>query len=841
MPRLSSEQLRQGQKTSQRFAIPLRLLLIVPFTALLITTTALVGYLSFHNGRHDINLVAGHLRGELNQRIADHVQRFLDTPRQIGSTLVHLLQHRIVDADDPVTLETYLWQTIRRHPSVTSIYFGNTRGGLVDAGREGADGSLYVMATDDFRSGPLRKFTIDDQGRRGPQLTSIEHFDARSRSWYQAAVTTGKPIWTEVYPLITGQDLAVAAGEPVFDRTGALLGVVSVDLFLSHLGSFLSSLKVGTTGQAFIVERSGLLISSSADPQPLQMESPNQPPERLPAVKSSSPLIRAAAEALTSRFSTPGQRLDEQFEVELDGKRMLLHVSSLSGLDAPDWLIVTAIPEADFMTHITRNSVTTSLLIGISTVLAAGLGVIIAFLVSQPVLQLNRNARILAKGNLSAPATKSQVKEINQLSETFAGMVRDIHQLVGQLHTEILERQETELALREREEQLQLTLQAAELGTWDWNIQTGAVRFNDQWAHQLGYAPDEIEPDVRSWQRLLHPDDEALIRDTLADHLAGKTPLYQTEHRLRTKAGRWIWILDTGKVIERDAQQRPLRAIGIHQDITITKEMREQLSRQERLATIGQMAAGIAHDFNNIMHGIMGYTDLLSLTTQPTEEQLKTLHKIQALGRQASFKVRQLLDFSQRTNRILQRLDLRALIADSLQQTASRLPATIELAADLAEDLPEVDADPEQLRQVVDNLTANAIKAVPDGGRIHVKLSRQTIDQHGGRLCVICNEPLVGTWIRIDISDTGHGIADDILPHIFEPFFTTREIGQGTGLGLPQVAGIIAQHGGHLTVVSSTGAESGTTISIFLPLSPEPVDKNEQRDASTVRRKGRWN
>ena len=127
-------------------------------------------------------------------------------------------------------------------------------------------------------------------------------------------------------------------------------------------------------------------------------------------------------------------------------------------------------------------------------------------------------------------------------------------------------------ALKESEERLDLALRGADLGTWDWDIRTDRVIFNDRWATMLGYDPSEIEPDAGSWERLVHPDDMAAALGALDDHLEGRTPFYSAEHRLRTRSGNWKWIEDHGKVFSRDEQGRPLRAVGIQQDISREKE-----------------------------------------------------------------------------------------------------------------------------------------------------------------------------------------------------------------------------------------------------------------------------
>ncbi len=146
-----------------------------------------------------------------------------------------------------------------------------------------------------------------------------------------------------------------------------------------------------------------------------------------------------------------------------------------------------------------------------------------------------------------------------------------------QLQTEIDMRIRVQESLKNNQERLDLALKASESGLWDWNIQSGAVLFNERWAEMLGYRPDEIENNVATWERLLHPDDKDMVMAALLDHLEGKTDLYQTEHRLLCKNQEWKWILDTGKVVSRSDDNRPLRAIGTHIDIHEKKEAEQFL------------------------------------------------------------------------------------------------------------------------------------------------------------------------------------------------------------------------------------------------------------------------
>jgi PAS domain S-box-containing protein len=175
----------------------------------------------------------------------------------------------------------------------------------------------------------------------------------------------------------------------------------------------------------------------------------------------------------------------------------------------------------------------------------------------------------------------------------------------------------TEHALRESEEQLKLALEGANDGLWDWDIQSNSVYFSPRWQTMLGYEPGEVKPHINAKEKLIHPDDFVAVKEKLLEHLVGKTAIYQSEHRVKTKLGKWVWILDRGKVVERDKYGKPLRAVGTHTDITERKQAEEAVrERETRIAAILDTAVdgiitinelGCIETFNPAAEKIFGY------------------------------------------------------------------------------------------------------------------------------------------------------------------------------------------------------------------------------------------
>ena len=247
-------------------------------------------------------------------------------------------------------------------------------------------------------------------------------------------------------------------------------------------------------------------------------------------------------------------------------------------------------------------------------------------------------------------------------------------------------------------------------------------------------------------------------------------------------------------------------------DVTEERESLQRAQIQERLATVGQLAAGIAHDFNNIMAAILVYTDLLLYdpSLAPTSQEKLTI--IQQQIQRASSLIRQILDFSRRSVMEQSEMDLLPLLKELDKMLVRILPETIQVQLSYQPSAYWVNGDPARLQQVFMNLALNARDAMPDGGSLRIVLSKHHLLQGSTRLMP---EMPDGEWVRIVVSDTGTGIESDVREHIFEPFFTTKSVSQGTGLGLAQVYGIVRQHDGYIDVQSQPGR--GTSFIIFLP------------------------
>jgi signal transduction histidine kinase/CheY-like chemotaxis protein len=275
---------------------------------------------------------------------------------------------------------------------------------------------------------------------------------------------------------------------------------------------------------------------------------------------------------------------------------------------------------------------------------------------------------------------------------------------------------------------------------------------------------------------------------------------------------------------------------NVQQQMAELKKTQRQLIEAEKLTALGTLAGGVAHDFNNILCGMIGYVALLKRNHDPAEKDFKMLDTIEKAGFRAANLTKQLLTFSRQEALDHQAIEVNPHIENVTKLLENTISKLITIRLEIKEGLPPVLSDPAQLEQIVMNLSVNARDAMPNGGEILIVSEQAHVDQ------VFCEqqpEARPGDYIKIIISDQGEGIDQEVLPRIYEPFFTTKEFGNGTGLGLAMVYGIVKSHKGFIIVASSPG--KGTTFSVYLPLANllvneevQPADSNQMLRANIL-------
>jgi len=323
----------------------------------------------------------------------------------------------------------------------------------------------------------------------------------------------------------------------------------------------------------------------------------------------------------------------------------------------------------------------------------------------------------------------------------------------------------------------------------------------------FGYTAEEWMSAPSFWIDRVHPDDREKVQaEEEPSHHEGGT--FQAEYRLRAKSGEYRWVRDEARIF---AAGGSLLMHGILLDIHEKKLLEAQLQQSQKLEAIGRLAGGIAHDFNNLLGIIMGYAQLLTMENSP-ELLNKGLTSIVNASKRGASLTQQLLAFSRKQVVQPQVMDLNLTLVQVKKMLARVLGEDIELVTQCYRADALVEADPVQIERLLINLAINARDAMPDGGRLHMEITDMPPEAN----TLLPADRASRAHVMLKISDTGVGMDQDTMSHIFEPFFTTKERGQGTGLGLAQVYGIVQQSNGSISVNSVPG--KGTEFRVYFPL-----------------------
>ena len=377
-------------------------------------------------------------------------------------------------------------------------------------------------------------------------------------------------------------------------------------------------------------------------------------------------------------------------------------------------------------------------------------------------------------------------------------------------------------ALRTSEERLQRALDASGLCLWDVDVVTGNVFLSEGWSLQLGGPREVTRTTFAALIELVPENERQTLIDAFMAAVGNPSTRYRVEHRVKRRDGEVIWNLSEGRVVEHDAKGRAVRLVGTNRDITERKAaevvrlaLEAQLRESQKMEAVGTLAAGVAHDFNNILGAILGNLAIAREDVGAGNAVLHSLERINKSALRARSLVQQILAFGRRQPHALENRPLRPMLEETLALMRSTLPAGVIVEAVLPNEPLHVMADATQFQQVVMNLCTNAWHALQGRcGRIVVGLERSAAAAATVRRRA--SDPPEGAQAHVWVSDSGCGMSAATRSRIFEPFFTTKPVGQGTGLGLSVVHGIVAAHGGMISVDSAPG--QGSTFHLYFPL-----------------------
>lgn len=458
----------------------------------------------------------------------------------------------------------------------------------------------------------------------------------------------------------------------------------------------------------------------------------------------------------------------------------------------------------------------------------AGVNLLILLLLSgvlarfiKPIVTLTHLSSQIASGNLNQKIDLSGKDEVGTLARSFDHMRDSIKQQIDELSYEIEERRQTEIRLMRSKENLRVTLHSICDAVIATDTEGIIVRMNPVAEKLSGWSFSEAEgKPLKQVLHLIDAETRAPIRNP-SESIAspGKSAELPENSILIARDGTEYRISDSGAPIFTDTGDL-LGMVMVFRDVTAEYALQENLKQSQKMDAIGQLAGGVAHDFNNMLGGILGAAELLKdyLPQEPAARQFHSV--IVDSANRAAGLTQKLLTFARKRPATFAALDVHAVLQEVVALMKSTIDPRIEVVMDMAARTSVVEGEPSLLQSALLNLGINASHAMPHGGTIQIRSANVKLD------AAACSaspfEVAPGSYLEIEVSDTGSGIAAKDLPHLFEPFFTTKQQGQGTGLGLASVFGTVQQHRGLVEAVNRP--EGGAIFRVLLPLSTAVLD-----------------
>ncbi len=364
---------------------------------------------------------------------------------------------------------------------------------------------------------------------------------------------------------------------------------------------------------------------------------------------------------------------------------------------------------------------------------------------------------------------------------------------------DVTEHRLIEEALRKSESRYRILIEQAADGIFIMDLEGRCVDVNKNGCAMLGYRQKEILG--LNFTDLIREEDSQCSRETFKQMTSGKNVV--KEYLMKRKNGD-LFFAEIASNLLPDG-----RLLAIVRDISVRKQMEEELLKGQKLESIGMLAGGIAHDFNNILTGVMGNISLAKMNLSPGTKALRNIQSAEAAANRAKDLVTQFITFSRGGKPIKKKQFIQDLVRDTVKFSLSGSRFTFR--SKLPNDLPPIEIDSGQVRQVINNIVINAKEAMPEGGRLDVAAKSVDIQEKNG----LPLQP--GKWVRLSFKDRGLGIPGENLSKIFDPYFSTRE--RGKGMGLTAVYSIMKKHGGYIDVESEAG--EGTTVHVYFPVAEE--------------------
>ena len=417
----------------------LQTVLIVPFVLQVFAAVGIVGYLSFRNSQRAVKDLAGQLMGEVSNRIEQNLRTYLQTPHQINQSKLDAVKLGFVNMKGLSAWEKYLWRQVQLYPYINFTSIANPDGEY-RTGEKMSNGTLLINASGPSTGFDFYSYNTNDRGDRTTVAALVKNFDIRQHPSYAYAALEGKPTWSSVYVSFLEPTLILSALQPVYNSQKQLEGVLIAALRLDSIGQFLNSLKIGKSGQTFIMERNGTLLATSTPEKPFRTQ--NGKKELFKVTESSDAVTQTTAKYLESHFQNLHQITKaQQINVDINGQYKFLKILPFQDGKGLDWLIVVVVPEADFMEQIHASNRTTMLLCLAALAMATVLGIFTSRWIIKPILKLKDAAIALSEGQFDKNVKLDRSDELGVLATAFNSMAAQLQASFTALETKNTELQ----------------------------------------------------------------------------------------------------------------------------------------------------------------------------------------------------------------------------------------------------------------------------------------------------------------------------------------------------------------------------------------------------------------